>query len=170
MLDGNPAEWQSTLDDMRLRNLWYLKEITQLEMSVGLPSGRYKEQQHLTSLIKRHLDHVYKLIYNHPAPRPTGWIDYEGYGHWVVIWDHWQDNLKSLVCGLPTEILRRDEQLWDDNSGDELLIKQEKDRPKRHTYYALGGYNDNPTYHNFPTQQAHEYAPAFPRPRFHPPS
>ncbi|KAF2867806.1 hypothetical protein BDV95DRAFT_597996 [Massariosphaeria phaeospora] len=46
----------------------------------------------------------------------------------VVVWDHWQDNLKSLVCGRPMSDLRRDaqgeklEHLWDYEEGDELLV------------------------------------------------
>jgi hypothetical protein len=49
----------------------------------------------------------------------------------VTIWDHWQDNLKSIVCGRPFSDLRRDAKaremahLWDYESGDEFFVEED---------------------------------------------
>ncbi|KAF2268892.1 hypothetical protein CC78DRAFT_565019 [Lojkania enalia] len=113
---------------LRPRELFYLAELVQWARAIKFPGNDAWETFQIVKSAGAALNRLYYDTYSSQPPRfqhLTGRDDPVGL---FVIWDHWQDNLKSLVCGRPLSNLTRDAQaktmvhLWDDEPGDELLI------------------------------------------------
>lgn len=117
---------------LRPRELFYLAELAEWARAVKFP-GRHAGETF--QIVKSAGNAVYRFYLNthrRGAPRfesllassddPVGLF---------AIWDHWQDNLKNLICGKPLSTLQRDAQaetmecLWDYEAGDELLIVED---------------------------------------------
>ena len=98
-----------------LRHLYYLYELSFLEQSVGkaevlsvIPGSRYSgspQRIALRDAIWDRLGDVYRSAHGKEPEDVQIYGMEDGYMWYVVMWDHWQDNLRQVICGLqPTEL------------------------------------------------------------------
>ncbi|KAF2711392.1 hypothetical protein K504DRAFT_480442 [Pleomassaria siparia CBS 279.74] len=113
---------------LRPRELFYLFELAHWARVTKFPTQDKWETYHVVMSAGHRLQMLYHKTYRCEAPKFQGLVSYEGPEALFVIWDHWQDNLKNLICRRPLSNLRWDvqaqmlEHLWDYEPGDELLI------------------------------------------------
>ena len=145
MLKLKPAQWQSRLESMTLKRLFELHEMTKIWQSIGreevrpaprwpnpkpnyvpdIDKGRSKERVTLEKKIWQHIENTYRSIHNAEPDAPWAYTLEEGVDGFVVIWDHWQPELKDIVLGQrPVEMYTRPDfvrqYLWDDTSDEEV--------------------------------------------------
>lgn len=113
MMNLEPAQWASRLESMKLKQLYYLCEMSKLTQSIGneekLPApearpigrGRSKKRNSLEAKIWDHIESIYQRTYREKSDYPWIYAKHEGSLWFVVIWDHWQGSLKQIVCGGP---------------------------------------------------------------------
>ncbi|CZR66584.1 uncharacterized protein PAC_16485 [Phialocephala subalpina] len=126
MMKLDPGEWQARLEKMRLKDLYFL-----FEMSVAPPtspnaepdSGRdinWSKSQKRRDLKRKtwaHIEDIYQQVQEEKPEQLDVYALEDGWPPFVAIWDHWQYNLKEWVCH-PTGKARK-ELLWDDSEDDE---------------------------------------------------
>lgn len=138
MMTIDAEEWQPRLDTMSLKQLYYLCEMSKLTQSIGreeivpapqfpnadpdlaiaINSGRSKKRIALDERIWGHITRVYQRVYHREAEWPWIFTKEEGYLWFIVIWDHWQPSLKSIVCSSRQSFEQM--HLWDDTSDDDI--------------------------------------------------
>ena len=138
--------WQKKLDSMRLKDLYHLCEMSKLTQSIGggeevipplnpilanvkpgsyraINFGRSKERETLGEMIWKHLQLTSRSIHGEDACYPWIHTKHEGYRDSIVIWDHWQIELKECVYihrKKDPPIVIFDWELWDESSNEEV--------------------------------------------------
>ena len=128
------TEWQLRLENMRLKQLYLLREMCRLTQSIGreevvpppeypnaapgsinaINSGRSQERIALSEMIWEQIERT-QSIHDQPAEYPWALTKHEGYLWFIVMWDHWQSSLEDIIC-----VPRSGKQyLWDDSSDEE---------------------------------------------------
>ncbi|KAF2116968.1 hypothetical protein BDV96DRAFT_644411 [Lophiotrema nucula] len=109
------------------RQWFYLAELKLWALNNGFPTDSRWDLFQISKATSRAIKGLFWGV--HHCREPALFQDYhEVPVDLVVIWDHWQDNLKSVVCGRPLSDLRRDAKaqemayLWDFEPGDEYLV------------------------------------------------
>lgn len=147
MLEIHVAAWPARLETMTLRQLFYLCEMTKLlqhigseEMQASQPGSSSRNTSHamfdhrpsekraaLGKKIWEHIECINRRVWHDDRmPQPEPWYcptEGEGYLHHIVLWDHWQGELKKMVC----KPLRKDrpapeferQYLWEECSEEE---------------------------------------------------
>lgn len=148
MLKMNEAELQTRLESMKLKELCHLYEMSQLPGSFGggeevLPPPRYsiknpnpqnryhlyptvsEKRVKLERMILEHLKETYRRT--HEGEQMDGIWAYsqeDGFDGFMVIWDHWQVNLKEVVCKVYSRNPHLNKgynwELWDDSSDEDV--------------------------------------------------
>ncbi|KAL8883920.1 MAG: hypothetical protein Q9192_006968 [Flavoplaca navasiana] len=111
----NLQQRQSRLQSISLKQLLYLCEMSWLPNGMGpgedvdSESGaatyqqRAQARQALSKWILEHTESMYRRIHGHDMPLIWVIAMVEGYGDFLVMWDHWQNSLKEVVCGRRTK-------------------------------------------------------------------
>lgn len=140
------AEWQSRLEALTLKQLYHLYEMTKLTQSIegedlilkplfpnADPSSFHAisldQSQERIALGKKtweHIEQTYQRIHHKEAEWPWDLAKDEGFLWCIVLWDHWQESLKQIVCDRQatqpsTRLLFEQQYLWDDSSEEEVL-------------------------------------------------
>lgn len=147
---SDPAERQSRLESMTLKQLYRLHETSQIPGSIGkeeelnpppqipienphsvleMQSAMSKDRKALTQMIWKHIQDIYPSTHNdEEAPDLSCDGLEDGYFEFVVMWDHYQPILKEVVCGYSTKetprMRRFNWELWDDSSDEEVWVYQ----------------------------------------------
>ncbi|KAF2017869.1 hypothetical protein BU24DRAFT_420930 [Aaosphaeria arxii CBS 175.79] len=119
---------QPQVDPISPRNLFYLRDLVHWALIHEFPGDDKWESFQLVKAMISALGNFY--YDNHGRPPPQFHSDYDGDvdRRLFTIWDHWQDNLKSVVCGMPLENLKRDaaakakNHLWNEEPGDDCFV------------------------------------------------
>ena len=116
---------------LRPRELFYLQEVAQFANHALFPG----DNLHFPLVVSHAAIFPYKDFYSqtHGAVHPIfpQRMRAEDPVRLFVIWDHWQDNLKNLICRKPTSNLQWDMEgeklshLWDYEAGDELFVLED---------------------------------------------
>ena len=148
LMKSDPAEWQSRLEPMTLKQLYHLSEMCALTQSIGreevipapyfpnaapgsalaINSRRSAERHALSFKVSKHLQIVYRRLHHRDAvDDPWVHAKREGYLWFVVLWDHWQPGLRELVYNRPDAESMvgssgGDEVLWDDSTDEYELL------------------------------------------------
>lgn len=119
-----------------IQQLYYLDELCLLNQSIGgeeqaTPSQNaesFLKRTDLHSAVWDRLEEVCTAAHDGKEPESVTTYAFEdGYRSFVVLWDHWQDSLKQIVCGIrPGRPWTFDkEELWDDGADvDEALCEE----------------------------------------------
>ncbi|KAF2258634.1 hypothetical protein CC78DRAFT_594126 [Lojkania enalia] len=114
---------------LRPRQLWYFAELTDWARVAEFPSRNTWQTFQILKASKAALSRMYKELWD--CERPFFWNevpDEEGWGLYVI-WDHWQDGLRNLICRRPVGNLEWDREgeprveFWDSEEGDELFVE-----------------------------------------------
>lgn len=140
LLKVDSSEWQSRLDALPLRELYYLWEMTKLFQNVGgdeplhesrhwnghplmRREARSDKRAELEKTVWAHIDQTYHNLYDSSAEYPWITLKESGYMYFQVMWDYWQSTLKYIVCqqngwrnGIQAYV--REEQ-WNDSEDDD---------------------------------------------------
>lgn len=147
MKSDDPSKWLSKLESMTLKQLYRLHEMTRLTQSIGqgeepipppmfsdqppdsvhfINTGQSKERLALSDTVWQQIQHISQRIFHQDAQDPSVYAKHEGFMWFVVLWDHWQESLKDLVChqsttsaALKPSAAFEKQYLWDDSSDDE---------------------------------------------------
>jgi hypothetical protein len=141
----NPSEWQARLETISIKQLLHLYEMSMFPKSIGeeetltpsrsyfpeepdswinVPSGTSPKRSRLETEIDNRITKVYWDV--HAKSNPTvSWSDFSGFRWWISIWDHFQENLRVIVCGVrigypsfsPGRLAKPE--LWDESSDEE---------------------------------------------------
>lgn len=107
----NVERRQARLQSLSLKQLLYLCEISWLPHGMGpgedvnpetgamILQQRIQEREKLSKWILEHTESTYRRI--HGQDMELIWVIAmdEGYGDFLVMWDHWHSSLKEFVCG-----------------------------------------------------------------------
>ncbi len=107
----NLQQRQSRLHSVSLKQLLYLCEMSWLPNGMGpgedvdsewraaIYQERIQARQALSKWILEHTESTYRRI--HGQDMELIWVNAmdEGYGDFLLMWDHWQNSLKEVVCG-----------------------------------------------------------------------
>lgn len=110
----NLQQRQSRLHSVSLKQLLYLCEMSWLPNGMGpgedvdsqrrpaIYQERVQARQELSKWILEHTESTYRRI--HGQDMGLIWVNAmdEGYGDFLLMWDHWQKSLKEVVCGRRT--------------------------------------------------------------------
>ena len=143
MMTIDPTDWESRMDTMTLKRLYHLCEMTRLTQSIGneeqrsphafpnanpkswlaVNGSRSPKRQQMEKRIWGYIEKKSQSIHGESPDYPWIYAKEDGFMWYVVLWDHWQDLLKSLICGRLTKEppVRReyDWSLWNESSEDE---------------------------------------------------
>lgn len=134
MMNLDTAEWQSRLQLIKLKDLYYLCEMCNLGQNFGREAvllnpntvhaltGYRPVRPKLSTLghtIWEHIDLRYQNIYNQRSDYPWIYAKHEGRDGFVIMWDHWQECLKDIVCGGPRPS-PGEARLWEDSSDEQV--------------------------------------------------
>ena len=80
------------------------------------------KRRELEQVVATHIEQRHWEVHGEQPDWPIGYALEEGFLVWVVLWDHWQESLKWIVCcrhgyGTPP-CLRKDWSLWEESSDD----------------------------------------------------
>ncbi len=149
MQSNDPSKWLSKLESMTLKQLYRLHEMTKLTQSIGqgeepipppmfldeppdsvhsINSGQSEQRIALSDQVWQQIQHISQRIFHQDAQAPIVYAKHEGFMWFVVLWDHWQESFKDLVCHQsttpaelkPSPALEK-QYLWDDSSDGEWL-------------------------------------------------
>jgi hypothetical protein len=118
------------VDSLRPRELLYFAELFHIARVTNFPGTHTWDTFYLLKAAKRALTKLYHGTYGCMPPKFQDLLHSESPVALFVIWDHWQNNLKNLICKKPVSNLRWDpkgeilQHLWDYESGDELLLAE----------------------------------------------
>lgn len=93
------------------RQLYVLYEICLLppgiDSTAPLDRARWRQarslhiRRRLREAVWRRIEQSYQQAYGGGTPEDVEyWAHEDGYGGFVALWDHWQENLKQVICGL----------------------------------------------------------------------
>jgi len=112
---AEPSDWERLLEPITsLRQLYYLFELCGLPDrfregdgaapgSIARMNGGAPERQArgaLRSAVWARLERVYRSVHDGYPEDVRSYALEDGFQEFVVIWDHWQDSLKQIVCGI----------------------------------------------------------------------
>lgn len=148
MMKKDTVDWAKRLEKIKLKELYLLFEMSKLNQSIGmeevLPSfpdpqplpGSYhainrrfsEKRQQLSKFIWKDIKKTYLRTRNEEAS--DLWavnVKAEGYLNFLVLWDHWQYDLKSVACTRGSriqnpEVKSQKESFWEDSSDEEYGI------------------------------------------------
>lgn len=123
-MEVDPAEWQSRLEAVSLKQLILLYEMSNLIQSIGSVEGQPNDpnlelntQSHhwasfrrsdtrveLGQRIRKHMENTYRRIHNEEFEDPWALAKEDGFLMFVVLWDHWQPPFEDLVYRRPFEL------------------------------------------------------------------
>ncbi len=129
------TEWQPRLEAMTLKQIYHLYEMSRLTQSIGgeeiipplrhpchdpdslhaINSNKSEKRKALERKIMDHLERRYMEVYNEGAEDPWIYANDEGFLWFIIMWDHWQRDFKSIVCRQRKPNCAK-ERLWDDSS------------------------------------------------------
>ena len=134
------SEWESRLEHITSKQLYYLHEMTKLTQSIGreeavppplfpdeppdsvhsINTGRSEKRIALEERVWQQIQDICQRIFNQDALYPDVYAKHEGFMWFVVMWDHWQPSLKDMVLHQSTsrikpspDVVKR--YLWDDD-------------------------------------------------------
>lgn len=122
---------EATVSSMRPRELFYFDELVNWARVTSFPRGNRWDTFLMFKALRRAVDKLYFDTYSCNPPVFQKLEGPEVPVELFVIWDHWQDNLKNLICKRPLSNLQWDvqakplEHLWDYEPGDELLVSED---------------------------------------------
>ena len=146
MMTIEVTQWDSRMDTMTLRRLFYLCEMTRLTQSIGneeerpphafpnanprtwhaVNHSRSPKRVHMEDRVWNYIERKLQSIHGERPDYPWIYAKEDGFMWYVVLWDHWQSNLKGLICGRVTKEppVRReyDWSLWDESSEDDTQV------------------------------------------------
>lgn len=134
----------SRLKSMTLKQLYRLYEMTKLTQSIGqgeesiappifldqppdsvhsINTDRSEKRIALSGEVWEQIQKISQRFFHQDAQDPIAYAKHEGFMWFVVLWDHWQESLKDLVCRQsttspefkPSPATER-QYLWDDSS------------------------------------------------------
>lgn len=136
-----PSRWDSRLQAMTSRELYYLREMTELTQRIGteeivpppmfphessdsvqsINSGRSRKRIALERRIWQQIQGNSLRFFNRDAQDPSNYAEHEGFLWFVVMWDHWQPYLKDMVLQQCVSLIRlspavKEQYLWNDGS------------------------------------------------------
>ena len=117
LLRIDPSAWDSRLQAMTFRELYYLHEMTKLTQSIGreetvpqpmypnvppeavnsINHGRSEKRDALERRVWQQVQHNSLRFFDRDALHAAGFAKHEGALEFVAIWDHWQPSLKEMV-------------------------------------------------------------------------
>ena len=134
------SEWESRLEHMTSKQLYYLHEMTKLTQSIGreevvpkplfpdeppdsvhsINSGQSEKRITLGERVWQQIQDTSQRIFNQDALYPEGYAKHEGFMSFVIMWDHWQPSLKDMVLHQSTSSIRptldvKRRYLWNDD-------------------------------------------------------
>lgn len=143
----NSSKWSSKLESLTLKQLYRLHEMTKLTQSIGqgeervpppvypdeppdsvhsINSGQSEERLALSDQIWQHIQQISQRVFHQDAPAPSVFAKHEGFMGFVVLWDHWQESFKDLVChestvspALKPSPTFEKQYIWDDSSDED---------------------------------------------------
>lgn len=143
LLQTNPQNWPKKLEAIRLKDLYLRFEMSKLNQSFGLeeeippfpdPQPRpgsfhainrrfSKKREALSEMIWRDIEETH--LKGEASDLWVVYVKTEGYLNFLVIWDHWQYNLKSIACTQGSrdenpEVGSAKESFWEDSSDAEF--------------------------------------------------
>lgn len=139
MMEVGSAEWQPRLEAMRLKQLYHLCEMTNLTQRIEgedvvlepqLPDAdpdsyhainldQSKKRIALGEQTWEHIERSYQRVYHMDAEWPWKYSKDDGVLWLILMWDHWQGELRKVVCRPFTEPSCEKGYLWDDSSDEE---------------------------------------------------
>lgn len=136
----DPAEWQSKLEPMTLKQLYLLYEMSDLPQSIGredsvpdvepgsiynINNGESDKCIALRKKIWQYTESTYQRICKRDPEPIWAHAIYAGALGFLVIWDHWQLSLWEVICGrrrreaTPRSSFEK-QYVWDDSSDEEV--------------------------------------------------
>lgn len=117
LLRIDPSAWDSRLQAMTSRELYYLHEMTKLTQSIGreetvpqpmypnappgsvnsINHGRSEKRDALERRVWQQVQHNSLRFFDRDALHAAVFAKHEGALEFVAIWDHWQPSLKEMV-------------------------------------------------------------------------
>ncbi|KAL8703550.1 MAG: hypothetical protein Q9201_003280 [Fulgogasparrea decipioides] len=120
---NDPVKWHARLESLSLKKLYDLHELCELPENEDksrcfgtlalhdpmdeVPRSyfldnktRSAERLALTRMTWDHIEERYRQIYSQEAPAVITYAMDEGWYVYVVMWDHWRDALREIVCNI----------------------------------------------------------------------
>jgi len=132
-----PSCWPSELASIRLKDLYRLYEMTKLTQSMvseeplpkhSLPRSRYRHPSRLDieKVIWKDIEQTCERIWGADFEPDFPWFgggkEIGGYMDFIVLWDHWESDLKGISCSPQRQVPERveKESFADDTSDGEF--------------------------------------------------
>jgi len=146
MMKIEPSSWPSRLACLKLKDLFRLYEMTKLNQSIGgeetifsfqnpnpgsirtIRRGASQKRLALEKEIWQDICQVYQEIFDTESEPDFPWIlegkEIGGYMNFIVIWDHWEFNLKCMSCRTrpKNNVKFKRESFWNESSDGEFDI------------------------------------------------
>lgn len=143
----NSTKLSSKLESMTLKQLYRLHEMTKLTQSIGrgeepvpapmfpdeppdsvhsINNGQSEKRIALSDQIWQRIQQISQRVFHQDAQDPSVFAKHEGFMWFVVMWDHFQESFKDLVCHQSTVSAAQKpspafekQYIWDDSSDDD---------------------------------------------------